>query len=200
MKATVPLLAPLLRSNLQGDVLAALLLNPDDEWSITALAERLNTNLPSVLREINRLLQGGFVRERKLGRNRLISAHKTHPLFHPLVQMLEYSYGPIVVLPEILSGISGIEKAYVYGSWAARHEGIVGTDPADIDVLVVGFPNRLALADAAETASRRLGRDVNIRTISRESWQDDSEYFIRSIKERPMLELDLGIGLEQRSD
>ncbi|MET4589312.1 nucleotidyltransferase domain-containing protein [Arthrobacter sp. 754] len=194
MKSTVPLLAPLLRSNLQGDVLAVLLLSPEEQWNITALAERVATNLPSVLREINRLLQGGIVRERKLGRNRMISANRAHPLFHPLVQMLEYSYGPLVVLPEILSGISGVEKAYIYGSWAARHEGVEGTDPADIDVLVVGTPNRLAIADAAEAASRRLGREVNIRTISAESWKDDSEYFIRSIKERPILELDVERG------
>lgn len=191
MKSTVPLLAPLLRSNLQGDVLAALLLRPDVEWNITTLADRVATNLPSVLREINRLVQGGIVRERKLGRNRMISANTAHPLFSPLVQMLEYSYGPPVVLPDVLSGVTGIERAYVYGSWAARHEGIDGNDPADIDVLIVGKPGRLAVADAAEAASRRLGREVNIRTVSATAWQDDSEYFIRSIKERPMLELDL---------
>jgi len=191
MKSNVPTLAPLLRTNLQGDVLALLLLNPDREWSITALAERLGTNLPSVLREVNRLLAGGFLRERKVGRNRMILASEEHPLFRPLVQMLEYSYGPLVVLPEVLRGISKIEVAYIYGSWAARHEGIAGPDPADIDVLVVGRPDRLALADAAEVATRRLNREVNIRTVARDSWQDDNEYFIRSIKERPMLELDL---------
>ena len=38
---------------------------------------------------------------------------------------------------EELEGVEGIEKAYLFGSWAARYAGEAGRAPADLDVLVI---------------------------------------------------------------
>lgn len=40
MRSAAPALLPIFRSRLQADILAALLLNPDAEYSLTELAER----------------------------------------------------------------------------------------------------------------------------------------------------------------
>ena len=59
-KASAPPLLPLLRSRLQAEVLTLVLLNPQQEWSLTGLASRTGASVSSVQREITRAEQAGF--------------------------------------------------------------------------------------------------------------------------------------------
>lgn len=65
-------------------------------------------------------------------------------------------------LAEEFAGLDGIEAVYLLGSWAARHAGMRGRPPADIDVLVIGAPDRDDLDEAAQRAGAHLAREVNV--------------------------------------
>ena len=123
MKPPVPLLAPLLRSNMQGEILAALLLQPDREFTMTELSTLTSSAPSQVHGEVTRLTTAGWALDRRVGRSRLIRAATEHSMYQPMVQILELSYGPLVVLPEILARVGRIREAYIYGSWAARYVG-----------------------------------------------------------------------------
>ncbi|MDY0913953.1 helix-turn-helix domain-containing protein [Rathayibacter festucae] len=194
MKSTVPTIAPLLRSDLQGNLLAALMLRPG-ESSLSALAERIDASPSSVQREVERLVASGFVLERRSGRNRYVRANEGHPLTAPVRIIVEYAYGPRVVLARVLSGIPFVEEAYIHGSWAARMAGEEGADPADVDVLVVGGPDRADLLDAASAAQSELGREVDIRSVSRRRWDEAPDLFLQTLKTRPLVRLDLENGV-----
>ncbi|MFJ2370636.1 hypothetical protein [Microbacterium sp. NPDC087665] len=118
-------------------------------------------------------------------------ADPEHPLYRPVRQVVEYAYGPFAILPAVLADVGGIEDAYVHGSWAARMNGEEGRDPADIDVLVIGSPDRSELHDAAAAAQARLGREVNIRAVSPDRWREATEPFLATVKSRPLVKLDL---------
>ena len=60
-RASPPPLLPLLRSRLQAEVLTLVLLNPQQEWSLTELASRAGVSVSSVQREITRAQQAGVV-------------------------------------------------------------------------------------------------------------------------------------------
>ena len=194
MKSSVPLISPLLRSDVQGAILATLLLGAQREYTVTELIEAANSTAPTVHREVNRLVESGFAVERRSGRNRYIAANVGHPLYRPVKEIIEYAYGPRVVIAAQLSRVADIEAAYIYGSWAARMEGEPGMDPHDIDVLVVGKPDRAAVIEAADSASEQLRRDVSIRSVSPERWQARDEPFLQNLSDRPLVELDLGVG------
>lgn len=107
-------------------------------------------------------------------------------------ELLGVTYGPIPVLTRLLAGFPGVTQAYVYGSWAARYRGEGGEAPNDVDVLVVGNPDRDALYEVADEARKALGREVNIRPLTAEVWDDlQPSGFIATVKSRPMVELDL---------
>ncbi len=53
-KLPAPPLLPLLRSRLQADLLAVVLLTPGREWSLTELADRAGSSLSSAQREMAR--------------------------------------------------------------------------------------------------------------------------------------------------
>lgn len=186
-----PLLLPLLRSRLQAEVLTLVLLAPEREWTLTELASRVGASVSTVQREVVRAEQAGVMTSRRAGKTRLVKAARS-PLTAPLTELLLRSFGPLQVLSEELSHLQGIESAYLFGSWAARYGGQPGLAPADLDVLVIGTPDRDALDDAAQRAGDRLAREVNVTIRSPDWWRSGDDGFHIEILRRPLVRI-LGV-------
>ncbi|MCB0969300.1 MAG: nucleotidyltransferase domain-containing protein, partial [Ilumatobacter sp.] len=92
------------------------------------------------------------------------------------------------VLAEALAGVGAVETAYLFGSWAARYEGVEGERPVgDIDLLVLGDPDREELYSRIDRASGRLGRQVQV-TIRAAGWLTNGEgAFHDTIVNRPLV-------------
>ncbi len=186
MQAPPPPLLPLLRSRLQADMLTLVLLTPNREWSLTELADRTGASLSSAQREMARAQEAGVVASRRLGSTRLVTAAES-PLTGPLTELLLRSFGPRQVIAEELSGLADIERVLLFGSWAARYAGQTGPAPADIDVLVIGRPDRDDLDEAAQRAGSRLGREVNVTIRSPQWWRDGGDGFHAEVTRRPLI-------------
>ena len=185
-----PALLPILRSQQQGEILALLLGDPGLELSLTEIAARTGAPHPSVYREIQRAEQAGLVTTRKMGNVRLVRANTASPYYPGLADVLTRAFGVPAVLAEVLRPVGGIAAAYIYGSWAARHEGQAGQRPVgDIDLLVLGEPDRDRLYDALSTAEERLGRPIQA-TIREPAWLDSGTgAFHDTVVSRPLLKL-----------
>ena len=105
MKQPPPTLSPLLRSDLQGDLLSTLYLAPSEENSLTDLARRLDAGLTTVHTEVERLATAGLVVDRRVGRTRLVRANVEHPLAPALTELLTLTYGPATLLPRLLRAV-----------------------------------------------------------------------------------------------
>jgi DNA-binding transcriptional ArsR family regulator len=191
-------LLPLLRSPFQGELLAWLFLHPEEEYSATDLARRFGVSQPTASREADRLTEAGLIEERRAGNLRLLRAKTDTVVAPPLTDLLAVTYGPSAIIGDLLARVTGVDEAHIYGSWAARYRGEAGAVPHDVDVLVIGEADEDDLYDAARAAERRLGREVNIRRISPDSWgRQDDDPFLTSVRSRPTVPLDLG-GEPQR--
>ncbi len=184
-----PSLLPILRSQQQAEILALLLGDPDLEISLTEIAVRTGAPHPSVHREIER---AGLVTTRRLGNTRLARANTSSPYYEGLAEILTRAFGVPSVLSETLKSVKGINAAYVYGSWAARHAGQPGQRPVgDIDVLILGEPDRDEPYEALSAAENRLGRSVQA-TIRDVDWLDSgSGAFHDTLVSRPLFRLSL---------
>lgn len=187
-------LLPLLRSPLVGELLAWIYLHPETAYSVTELANQFKVSQSTISREADQLARSGLVIEERRGNLRLLRANLDHLLVRPLTELLALTYGPVAVLADLLSPLEGVDQAYIYGSWAARYAGEAGPPPHDVDVLVVGDADDDDLSDAARTAERRLGREVNIHRVSATAWRSSSDDpFLASVRSRPLYPIvDLG--------
>ena len=187
-----PALLPILRSQQQGEILALLLGDPDLELSLTEIAQRTGAPHPSVHREILRAEQAGLVTTRKIGNTRLVRANTDSPYYAGLADVLTRAFGVPSVLAEALQPVKGVAEVWIYGSWAARHAGQPRQRPVgDIDVLVLGKPDRDQLYDALSQAEKHLGRPVQA-TIRDTGWLDTGTgSFHQAVTSRPMLRLAL---------
>jgi DNA-binding Lrp family transcriptional regulator len=185
MRNEAPALAPVFRSQHQGRILAALLLHPEREYTITELAGFVDVPVSTTHREVERLVRAGILRDRMVGRARLLSANTHSRLNRPLTELVAVTYGPLVVVSDEFGAIDDVDLVLIYGSWAARYQGNPGPPPHDVDVLVVGAPSRGAVNDAAERAGRRLGMPVNSTISSRHRWLSELDTLVREIKSSP---------------
>ncbi len=186
------MLTPFVRSDAVGAILAEVFLHPETELSISEVARRAGV-LPAVAhREIGRLIDAGVLTDRRDGNNRLVTVNRHHPLFAPMDEIIQATYGPVPVLRELLSGVAGIEEAFVYGSWAARRSGESGPFPADIDVMLIGDIDVDNLIAVEQAARDRLGVVVNIHRSSAHAWRHrEGNPFLETVASRPMVPLEL---------
>ncbi len=70
------------------------------------------------------------------------------------------TFGRQIVIEDEFRNLTDVDQVIVYGSWARRHNGEMGREPADIDVMVVGSPGR----DAVYAAAVRHGGESD-RTV-----------------------------------
>lgn len=184
MRVAPPPLFPLLRSDLQARILVRTFLGGGEE-SVAELAAAIEADPGNTAREVTRLEQGDVLLSRRVGRTKLVQANTGAPFYRPLHDLITIVLGPATVLAERLAAVDGIAFADIFGSWAARHQGKPGPAPADIDLLVVGNPDRDDLYDVTQEASRLLDRAVNPVIISEKRWTTSDDGFIVELRTRP---------------
>lgn len=183
MRTSPPVLSPVFRSDSQALLLSDVLLG-DGESSLTDIAARTGVPYSTIHRESDRLIEAGVLREGRVGRSRLISANPSSPLVSPLREILLVSTGPVVLLSEELAKIEGVQRAFLYGSFAARSRGISGASPSDIDVMVIGNPRADDVYDACARVEQSVGRPVNATILTEEEFAADSG-FLNSVRSNP---------------
>ncbi|MFN8126241.1 MAG: helix-turn-helix domain-containing protein [Candidatus Nanopelagicales bacterium] len=183
MRTEAPLLAPIFRSDGQARLLAELLLT-SEELSVTELARQAGLAYATVHREIGRLVDAGILAERTVGRTRLIRADSRSPLVDPLRQILTVTTGPAVLLGRELSGVGGIESAFLYGSFAARMLGQAGPSPQDIDLMVLGEPDVDEVYAACSRVEETVHRPVNPTILTAEEFTASSG-FLENVRSHP---------------
>ena len=188
MREQAPAVFPVFRSRFTVAVLARTYIG-DGEYSIGELAAMAKTDTGTMTREVRRLEQAGVLRSRTVGRTKLVRANHEAPFYSPLRDLVVIVLGPAEVLGEELAGLQGVSAAAIFGSWAARVSGEAGPAPGDIDLLVVGQPDRDDLHDAVGRARSRLGREVNTVALSADRWDADDDPFLAEVRRRPMVAL-----------
>lgn len=189
MRTEAPILLPLFRSRGQARLLARIFLHPDDRVSLNQLARELGIDPATVQREAERLEEAGILTSERVGRARVVSPNEESPFYPELSGLVFKAFGPVPVLRERLTRLAGVDAAFIYGSWASRYAGERGEAPGDIDLLILGTPDRRKLARLCREASEELGFEVNPTVLSHEDWDSDATGFIRSIKEQPLVPL-----------
>jgi predicted nucleotidyltransferase len=168
-------------------LLGQLYLHPDWEQTIANLEQATGIPQQTVSREVNRLLAAGLVDGRRLGRLHLVKPNQASPYFPELFGLLLKALGPLSVLADRLADLAGIEKAYIFGSWARRYEGEPGAPPGDIDVVIIGEPDVDEAYEACRNAGAVLGQEVNAVLLTPEEWRRQGSGFIREVASGPLV-------------
>ncbi|MGY1701408.1 helix-turn-helix domain-containing protein [Geodermatophilus sp. SYSU D00766] len=186
MRTAPPLVAPLFRSDGQARLLAELFLSTEDELNLNELATRAGLAYGTVHREVRRLLEAGLLSERRVGQARFVRPNPGSPLTRPVRDLLLVSAGPVPLLAAELGAVAGVHAAFLYGSFAARMRGEPGEAPNDIDLMVVGTPDPMAVYEVCQRVGDQVGREVNATIMTPDELERHSG-FLAQVRRSPVV-------------
>jgi predicted nucleotidyltransferase len=143
-------------------MLSFLMLLGDESRHLREIARLTGLPTMAVQRELARFEKLGLVHSELRGRQKYFTVDTSHPLYPELRGMVLKTSGLAEPLREVLSGLTGVRAAAVFGSMASG----AGVAASDIDLMVVGEVDEPALSGALEGVERTLGRKVNYVLMS----------------------------------
>ena len=145
------------RSAIRRRILALLVLNPERRYHLREIARQVGTSAGTASREAGRLEQAGIIQRTREGRQVYYQAKPYSVVYESLESILRRTMGAQEVLRREIGGLAGVKSAVIFGSYVS---GTMRPD-SDIDLLVVGTPDRDELTEALERAQSEVGRQVN---------------------------------------
>jgi predicted nucleotidyltransferase/uncharacterized protein (UPF0332 family) len=172
------------RPRLRGRLIALLSETPDAELHTRELARRTQTSPRAVQVAVEQLDRQGILRSRRVGSLRLWSLAPNNPLLRPLRELAKRTVGVPGRLRAALDAISGVELAFVYGSYALGTE----DSASDIDVFVLGQPDWRSLAEQVMALREEFGREVNVVAWTEDQLQKSRQNpFYRTLRTSPKI-------------
>lgn len=181
-------LAPIFRSDTQLMVLDAVL-NAPEPLSTAAVMSRTGISQPLVHRELSRMVNAGIFLRHHVGRSSVFAPEEANPATPHLRALVTIMLGPEHLLRDALANVTGVERALIFGSFAARSAGEPGRSPNDIDVLIVGAPERRHVYDAIDGVEAQVRRELHVVFLSPERWEAGEEELVRRVKQGPVIDL-----------
>lgn len=153
-----PQLVEVLFGAYRRQILALLLLRPDESFYVREIGRLAGVPAGSLHRELKLLSDAGLLRRSAAGNQVRYQVDRTCPIHEELAGIFRKTAGLADVLREALTPIAGkIRLAFIFGSVAQGKERAT----SDVDVLVVGSASFAAVVAALSQASERLRREVN---------------------------------------
>ena len=145
------------RSRIRQGILALIMDAPERRLHLRAIARAVGTSAGTAARELGRLEDAGLVSRTREGNQVYFEARPNQPLFGQIRDVVRQVAGAPYILRKHLSGLAGVERAVIFGSYA---DGRLQPD-SDVDLFVIGDPDRDDLTDRLEMAGLEISRPVN---------------------------------------
>jgi predicted nucleotidyltransferase len=176
------------RSTIRRSILALLIDAPERRLHLRAIARAVGTTAGTAARELGRLEDAGIIRRTREGNQVYFQARANQPRFGELRDLVRETIGAPFVVRRHLAGLDGVERAVIFGSYARR---TVVAD-SDVDVLIIGDPDRDALTERLELAGLEIGRPVNEVVMAAEELaqrRKRGDRLVESIDNGPVIEV-----------
>lgn len=155
-----------LKSKVRRRLLAYYFTNPTARVHVRDLAERLDMDPSNLSKELRRLEDDGLFRSDVSGRQKYFRLNPGYPLYREVRGIVMKTVGAVPRIAKSLQTVDGIEKAWLYGSFASDQQDAV----SDIDILIIGTPEGTPLAQALRKLERQLGRQINYTAMTKKEF------------------------------
>jgi predicted nucleotidyltransferase len=168
-------------------VLGYLFLHEDAELYVNEMARKFSLDDGNLSRKLKQLAQEGILKCRDSANACYYSLNSDYPLLKEYKGIVLKTIGLEQKLRDALSRVKGVEQAYIFGSYAK------GTmDPAsDIDLLVVGDHDTLALQRAVAAIQKEMDRELNVISMGSGEYKKKlkQDPFLKSLADKKKVKL-----------
>jgi predicted nucleotidyltransferase len=178
----------LFSSKVRVKLLTQFFSHPEEPFYARSLARQTREHYNAVWQELNNLERIGLLvseRDANVKRYRL---NPDFPIYEELKRIILKTSGLGQTLRQALDHPDGLEWAFVYGSVAGGDEDSL----SDVDLMLVGEVDLLALSPVIACLESQLGRQINYLTLTRAELVQrlaDGDPFIQNVLAGPKIML-----------
>jgi replication fork clamp-binding protein CrfC len=126
------MLESLITSKTRLRILVKFFINVANNGYLRGLAEELNESTNSIRKELNNLLDAGYLEKESMQNRIIYKANTKHPLFSVLQKIVRQHIGLDAIVEMILERMGHVESVLIIGDYAK------GIDSGTIQVVLVG--------------------------------------------------------------
>jgi len=183
------MLEQLLGSRLRARVVAWLFTHPDQRFYVRQLTELLSEDSTNLSRELARLESLGILVSQRDGQQKYYRANPRCSILEELKGIATKTMGAVDVLRRALEPHRGkIRLAYIFGSYARQEQ----TAVSDIDLMIVGDVDEVALQESIASAEEELRRTINYSVMALGEYAENAAEdrgFVASVSKGPRVEV-----------
>ena len=156
------MLQNLFSSNVRVALLTHFFTHPDERFYARELARRLEEHYNAVWRELSNLEAIGLLASEEHAGVKYYRLNPKFPIYEELKRIIIKTTGLGQTLREALKRLGVVDWAFIYGSVAAGDEDLL----SDIDLMLVGEVDLMALSEVIAGLEDQLGRAINYLVLS----------------------------------
>lgn len=160
----------------------------EESYYLRQLGRELGKKPGVFQRDINKLVEVGYLRSEKKGNSRFFSLNRNHPVYAEMKSIFFKTSGIAGTLKRELAQIQGVARAFIYGSFARGEE----KADSDIDLMIIGSADENKILDVISRLEGEFGRPINYGLIGEPEFKRKSvgqDSFFENILKQKRIEL-----------
>lgn len=145
------------KSKTRKAILQLYFSHPEKKYYLRQLEKILHFPVQNIRRELINLERNGMFKREKSGNQVYYFINKESPVYSDIRNIISKTIGIESQLRESLSGVSGIKKAFIFGSFADGTQDSL----SDVDIMIVGEVNEDALIEKISKLENKIEREIN---------------------------------------
>lgn len=177
-----------LKSEITQKVLNYFFLNPQESLYVNELARKLSLDKRNLVKKIRELEKEGLLISQPRGNLKLYSINNKFPLYKEYKNIILKTLGFEKKLKALLKEVPGIERAYIFGSYAGNKMDI----HSDIDLLIIGEHDMISAQKRISQLQHQLDREINVVNMNKNEFlkrKKNKNPFITNIFKKKPIEI-----------
>lgn len=182
------MLQALFSSKVRVKLLTHFFSHPEEQFYARSLARQVAEHYNAVWQELNNLERVGLLVSERDANVKYYRLDPDFPIYEELKRIILKTSGLGQPVREALGHLGMVEWAFIYGSVAAGEEDSL----SDVDLMLVGEVDLLALSAVIARLEDQLGREINYLVLSRAELAQrlaDGDPFINNVLAGPKVML-----------
>lgn len=150
------------RSKTRKAILQLYFSHPEKKYYLRQLEKKTNFPVQNIRRELINLEKKGMFKREKSGNQVYYFLNRESPIYSDIRNIISKTIGIENQLRESLSEVSGIRKAFIFGSFADGTQDSL----SDIDIMIVGDINEDDLLEKISRLENKFEREINYHIYS----------------------------------